>query len=74
MIDFIPPALILLAGALLIGPTRGALRTAVVLLTPLLTLAAVWQVPDGVVVTLDFLRSNRSKAARYGACSRPSSP
>ena len=56
MIDFIPPALILLAGALLIGPTRGVLRTAVVLLTPLLTLAAVWQVPDGVVVTLDFLQ------------------
>jgi multicomponent Na+:H+ antiporter subunit D len=56
MIDFIPPALILLAGALLIGPTRGVLRTAVVLVTPLLTLAAVWQVPDGVVVTLDFLQ------------------
>jgi multicomponent Na+:H+ antiporter subunit D len=56
MIDFIPPALILLAGALLIGPTRGLLRTAVVLLTPLLTLAAVWQVPDGVVLTLEFLQ------------------
>ena len=56
MIDFLPPALILLAGALLIGPTRGMLRTAVVLLTPLLTLAAVWQVPDGVVVTLNFLQ------------------
>jgi multicomponent Na+:H+ antiporter subunit D len=56
MIDFIPPALILLAGALLIGPTRGMLRTAVILLTPLLTLAAVWQVPDGVVVTLNFLQ------------------
>jgi multicomponent Na+:H+ antiporter subunit D len=56
MIDFIPPALILLAGALLIGPTRGRVRTAVVLLTPLLTLAAVWQVPDGVVLTLDFLQ------------------
>jgi len=56
MIDFIPPALILLAGALLIGPTRGMLRTAVVLLTPLLTLAAVWQVPDGVVITLEFLQ------------------
>jgi len=56
MIDFIPPALILLAGALLIGLTRGWVRTAVVLLTPLLTLAAVWQVPDGVVLTLDFLQ------------------
>jgi multicomponent Na+:H+ antiporter subunit D len=56
MIDFLPPALILLAGAVLIGLTRGRVRTAVVLLTPLLTLAAVWQVPDGVVVTLDFLQ------------------
>ena len=56
MIDFLPPAMILLLGALLIGPTRGALRTAVVLVTPLLTLAAVWQVPDGVVLTLQFLQ------------------
>jgi multicomponent Na+:H+ antiporter subunit D len=56
MIDFLPPALILLFGALLIGLTRGALRTAVVLLAPLLTLLAIWQVPDGVVLTLDFLQ------------------
>jgi multicomponent Na+:H+ antiporter subunit D len=56
MTEFLPPALILLLGALLIGPTRGALRTAVVLITPLLTLAAVWQVPDGVVLSLDFLQ------------------
>lgn len=56
MIDFLPPALILLAGALLIGPTRGVARTAVVLLAPLLTLLAVWQVPDGVVLTMDFLQ------------------
>ena len=56
MIDFLPPALILLLGASLIGPTRGALRTAVVLIAPLLTLAAVWQVPDGVSLTLQFLQ------------------
>ena len=56
MIEFLPPALILLFGALLIGPARGAWRTAVVLLAPLLTLAAVWQVPDGVVLTLEFLQ------------------
>ncbi|MDT8321964.1 MAG: hypothetical protein RQ826_15710 [Xanthomonadales bacterium] len=55
MIDFLPPALIMLFGALLIGPARGTWRTAVVLLTPLLTLAAIWQVPDGVVATLTFL-------------------
>ena len=56
MIDFLPPALILLLGALLIGLTRGVLRTTVVLLAPLLTLLAIWQVPDGVVLTLDFLQ------------------
>ena len=55
MIDFLPPALILLAAALLIGPARGAWRTAVVLGAPLLTLAAIWQVPDGVVFTVNFL-------------------
>ena len=62
MIEFLPPALIMppaliiLLGALLIGPARGAWRTAVVLLTPLLTLAAIWQVPDGVVFTVNFLQ------------------
>ena len=56
MIDFIPPALILLFGALLIGLTRGWLRTAVVLLAPLLTLAAIWQVPDGIALELPFLQ------------------
>ena len=55
MTDFLPPALILLLGALLIGPARGVWRTAVVLVTPLLTLYAVWQVPDGVVTTVSFL-------------------
>jgi multicomponent Na+:H+ antiporter subunit D len=56
MIEFLPPALVLLFGALLIGPARGALRTAVVLLAPLATLVAIWQVPDGVVLTLEFLQ------------------
>ena len=56
MLDFLPPALILLSGALLIGLTRGALRTAVVLIVPLLTLAAIWQVPDGVALNLQFLQ------------------
>jgi len=56
MIDFLPPALIMLLGALLVGPARGAWRTAVVLLTPLVTLAAIWQVPDGVVTTIHFLQ------------------
>jgi multicomponent Na+:H+ antiporter subunit D len=55
MTEFLPPALIMLAAAVLIGLARGTWRTAVVLAAPLLTLAAIWQVPDGVVMTVDFL-------------------
>ncbi len=55
MPEFLPPALILIAGAVLIGPLRGHLRSAVVLGAPLLTLWAVWQIPDGVVTTAPFL-------------------
>lgn len=55
MIDFLPPALILLAGALLVAVTRGALRSAVVLIVPLLTLWTVWLVPDGVAATATYL-------------------
>ncbi len=55
MTDMLPPALILIAAAILIGPTRGHLRSAIVLIAPLITLWAVWQVPDGVVTTVPFL-------------------
>jgi len=55
MIEFLPPALILLAGAFLIVVARGRWRTAAVLVAPLATLWAVWQVPDGVAITLPFL-------------------
>ncbi len=56
MIDgVLPPALFLLAGAVLIGVTRGQLRNTVLLLTPLATLWAVWQIPDGVAVSASFL-------------------
>ena len=48
MPELLSPALILVVAALAIGPARGHLRTALVLLAPLLTLWAVWQVPDGV--------------------------
>ena len=51
----IPPALVLLAGAILTGVTRGIARTGVLLLVPLIALWAVWQVPDGVAVTASFL-------------------
>jgi len=49
------PALIMIIAAIAIGPARGHLRTAVVLLAPLLTLWAVWQIPDGVQDTVKFL-------------------
>ena len=55
MIEWAPPALILLIASLLIGLTRGHWRAAVILIAPLLTLWAVWQVPDGVVSTARFL-------------------
>ncbi|MGD8415976.1 MAG: Na(+)/H(+) antiporter subunit D, partial [Pseudomonadales bacterium] len=56
MIDgVLPPAFILIAGAALVGVTRGRLRVAVLLLSPLAALWAVWQVPDGVAVTASFL-------------------
>ena len=45
----------MVAGAMLIGVSRGHLRTLFVLGTPLLTLWAIWQVPDGVVATVGFL-------------------
>lgn len=55
MPEFIPPAFILLAAAALIGVLRGHGRTAVVLLAPLAALWAVWQIPDGVSLTVPFL-------------------
>ncbi|MEM9057465.1 MAG: Na+/H+ antiporter subunit D, partial [Pseudomonadota bacterium] len=55
MPELVSPALLMLAGAVLLALVRGGLRSAVVLLTPVATLVAVWQVPDGVVATLPFL-------------------
>ena len=56
MTDLLSPALILVAGAALTALLRGNLRTAVIFAAPLATLWAIWQVPDGVVLTLDFLQ------------------
>ena len=55
MPELLSPALIMVAAAFGIGLTRGHLRNAVVLLAPLLTMWAVWQVPDGVTGTIQFL-------------------
>lgn len=58
MFDMLSPALILLIAAALIGLCKGHARTAVILLAPLLTLWAVWQIPDGVQGTVQFLSYN----------------
>jgi multicomponent Na+:H+ antiporter subunit D len=50
-----PPAFILIIGALLIAVARPALRPVIVLLTPLVTLWAIWRLPDGVLLTTQFL-------------------
>ena len=54
-LEMLSPALILLLAAVLIGVLKGYARTAVVLIAPLLTLWAVWQIPDGVQGTVKFL-------------------
>ncbi|MGH8197501.1 MAG: Na(+)/H(+) antiporter subunit D [Steroidobacteraceae bacterium] len=55
MPDLLPPGLWLTGGALLIGALRGRARAALVLALPLVTLWAVWQVPDGIVASREFL-------------------
>ena len=50
-----PPAFILIIGALMIATVRAGLRPVVILGAPLLTLWAIWQLPDGVLLTAQFL-------------------
>ena len=50
-----PPALVLILGAFLLPLLRGRARELLVLALPLLTLALVWSVPDGPVLTVGFL-------------------
>ncbi|MFK7977396.1 MAG: Na(+)/H(+) antiporter subunit D [Halioglobus sp.] len=56
--ELFSPALILLIAAVLIGLVKGHARTVVLLLAPLLTLWAIWQIPDGVQGTVKFLSYN----------------
>lgn len=56
MLEFIfPPAFIMILGALLVALARPGLRPVIALVAPLLTLYAIWQVPDGVQMTVQFL-------------------
>lgn len=50
-----PPALLLIAAGLLIPFLSGAARTAVLLIAPVITLWLIWQVPDGVHLTANWL-------------------
>ena len=56
--EFFSPAFILLIAAVLICLVKGHARTAVVLIAPIITLWAIWQVPDGVQSTVKFLSYN----------------
>ena len=49
------PGLILMAGAILLAPLRGAARSAGALAVPLAALYLGWQVPDGAAATVRFL-------------------
>jgi multicomponent Na+:H+ antiporter subunit D len=55
MPEMIPPAIFMIVAAVLIGPARGHLRSAIVLAAPLITLWFVWQVPNGIAYDLPFL-------------------
>ncbi len=51
----IPPALALIAAGLLIPFLNGTARTVVLLVAPIIALWLIWQVPDGVHLTADWL-------------------
>ncbi|WP_339719789.1 Na(+)/H(+) antiporter subunit D [uncultured Paraglaciecola sp.] len=54
-LGMLSPALVLVIAAALIGLVKGHARTVVLLVAPLITLWAIWQVPDGVQGTVKFL-------------------
>jgi len=56
--EMFSPAIVLLIAAVLIGIVRGHARTAVILIAPIITLWAIWQIPDGVQATVKFLSYN----------------
>ena len=49
------PGLVLVLGGFIVAAARGRLRSAVVLLTPLLALYLVWHLPEGVSARVTFL-------------------
>lgn len=56
MADFLlPPGLVLIAAGLLIPMVRGRARSVLLLAAPLLTLWLIWHVPDGIVLSYEFM-------------------
>lgn len=56
MFEFaVPPAFIMITGAILVAVARPGLRPLIALAAPLITLYAVWQIPDGVQLSAWFL-------------------
>lgn len=53
--DLLPPGVLLILGGALLPFLRGPARSVALIVAPLLTLWAVWTVPDGVVMTAAFL-------------------
>ena len=51
----IPPGLVLILAGLLLPLLNAQLRAAVIAIAPLITLALVWNVPDGNVLTISWL-------------------
>jgi multicomponent Na+:H+ antiporter subunit D len=56
--ELFSPAFILLIASVLICLVKGHARTAVILVAPIITLWAIWQIPDGVQGTIKFLSYN----------------
>jgi multicomponent Na+:H+ antiporter subunit D len=56
--ELFSPAFVLLIAAVLICLVKGHARTAVILVAPIITLWAIWQIPDGVQGTIKFLSYN----------------
>ena len=51
----LPPALIMILGAVVVAALGGRARQTVALAIPVLTLGAIWMVPDGPVLSVAFL-------------------
>ena len=54
-LTLLPPALVLILGALFLPLLRGGIRSAALLLLPLVTLWLVWSLPDGATLRMSFL-------------------